>query len=166
MAPKNGHISNSGSRISGKIRYQNRQRWSECQLVSIWNAMRYWGIDPKIPGIDTDEYRSICAKYHAINGAALRISGERRRLGLSRVQGKKTFAWLRSHLPAELGVFCHQGYHSTLAIGVRRNKVLLTNYARGRTFWISWRLLKTKLRDNPCQLVPTGAAISAAPTRP
>ena len=124
-----------------KIRYQNNQLWYECQLVSIWNACRYWGLDYPIMG--TREYKLACAEACAISGAAIGVASQFRKYGIVRIYGGYNFIWVKCNLPVEFGVFCHHGCHSVLAVAVRSKKVLLANYARDRTYWMDWdRLCK------------------------
>lgn len=130
-----------------KIRYQNTQLWNECQLVSIWNACRYWGLD--CPVIGTKEYRLSCVEACAINGGATRVARQFRKCGIVRVYGRYNLIWVRRNLPVEFGVFCGRGYHSVLAVDVRGDKVLLANYARGITYWLSWGKL-LDISDKDC----------------
>jgi hypothetical protein len=131
-------------------RYQNRQQWCECQLVAIWNAVRFWGSTKGIPEMGSCIYRSRCALARAIYGGAIETEHEFKHFGLMRQKGRFNLRWVRSHLPSHFAVFCHQGYHSVLVIGIRGSKVLLANYAEGRTFWMEWkRLLELSNRRVP-----------------
>ena len=38
----------------------------------------------------------------------------------------------------------HRGYHSVLGIKVKDNKILFTNYAIGRLYWLNWETVKEK----------------------
>lgn len=138
-----------------KVRYQNTQKWCECQLVSIWNACRYWGIN-SFPKIGTKEYRAECKKFHAINGSALTVAGAFKRYGIKRLSGKYDLKWVRRHLPVEFSIFYKHGYHSVLCVAVNKNKVLLANYADGRTCWLNWdKLLSMCNRKvKPDQFLP------------
>jgi len=133
-----------------KIRYQNTQLWNECALVSIWNACRFWGLDYPVMG--TKEYRLSCVEACAINGGATRVARQFRKCGIVRVYGKYVFGWVRRNLPVEFSVFCHRGYHSVLVVAVKRNRVLLTNYARDMTYWLSWDKL-LDMSDEKCRPV-------------
>jgi len=132
-------------------KYLNDQRWSECLLVAIWNAARFHGLETPEPA--SDEYFRICREAHAIHGGAIGVGFELDRLGLERVPGHLDLRWVREHLPVHFAIFCHRGYHSVLAVEVDGERLLLANYARGRTHWIEWDLLKRMTPDQgwPCQ---------------
>ena len=133
-----------------KIRYQNTQLWNECALVSIWNACRFWGLDYPVMG--TKEYRLSCVEACAINGGATRVARQFRKCGIVRVYGKYVFGWVKWNLPVEFSVFCHRGYHSVLAVDVRDDRILLTNYAYDMTYWLSWDKL-FDMSDDKCRPV-------------
>jgi len=119
-------------------RYQNKQLWSECMLVSLWNAARFHDV-PKVPKIGTKEYKKIAIECKCINGACLSdIEKEAKRLGLISQEGELSIKWFKENLPVEFGVHCHRGYHSILVVNVKKDKLLLANYALGRTHWMNW----------------------------
>ena len=132
--------------------YQNKQLYYECRLVSLWNACRYYGIK-KIPVMGSKRYYKICKKARGINGAVIIIKDEVERLLLKYNKGSRSLKWVKSHLPVELGIVCHRGYHSVLCIKVKKNKLCLTNYSIGKLCWIDWKSLKKKMRDDPSQIV-------------
>lgn len=119
-----------------RIKYQNTQLWCECQLVSIWNACRYWGLNYPVMG--TKEYRASCAEARAIKGAAVNATKQFRKFGITRSCGYYVLSWVRYNLPVEFSVFCHRGYHSVLAVAADDDRVLLANYAYGITYWLNW----------------------------
>lgn len=119
-------------------RYQNKQLYCECQLVALWNAYRFLGGTP--PVIGTKEYRSICKNGSCLYGPCINITTERKRLGLVFVPGEYKLKWVRENLPVHFLLFTkHRGYHSVLVVKVKRNKLLLANYTRGKLQWLSWK---------------------------
>ena len=135
------------------MKYQNNQLWSECQMISLFNAMRYHNL-PSVPEMGTKEYEKICTDYCCINGACLKMSTAYKKFGLKRIKGPIKFHWIRKNLPVELGVFCHQGYHSILIVGTKKNKLLLANYAKNRLSWMEWKnLIKRIKRDKPYSII-------------
>lgn len=130
----------------GGIKYQNNQLWCECQLVSLWNAFRFFGKEPPIIG--TGEYCIACIDARSIYGAAINITRERKRLGMVFVLGKYKLKWIRKNLPVHLCLFTkHRGYHSVLIVEVKKNMLLLANYTRGRLQWLSWNSIKKMLTN-------------------
>lgn len=134
--------------------YQNYQLYCECQLVALWNAGRFHGLEVPKPG--TRKYREACRRARAIYGGCLDLEPERQRLGLRLVPGFLMLGWVRKNLPVHFAIFCHRGYHSVLAVEVRGSRVLLTNYAKGRVHWIDWWKLakKTNVHTRPYSILP------------
>ena len=129
-------------------RYQNHQLFCECRLVSLWNAARYYGIKPPEPG--SKRYKEACEEGCCIIGACINITKEEKRLGLKGVRGKKTLQWIRRNLPVELGVrHPRRGFHSVLIVEVRKSRLLLANYTRGRLYWMDWKTMKRKIPRAP-----------------
>jgi len=145
------------------IKYQNTQQFCECQLVSIWNACRFWGSDWFVWGVDeqeiprqfTKKYYAACDDANAVHGGVIGIDKQIKKYGIKAVRGKFTLKWFKSHLPIEVSVFCHRGYHSVLAVRVDHGDVILANYAFGRLHRMKWkRLLKIANKEcAPCQYV-------------
>lgn len=129
-------------------RYQNKQRYEECRLVSLWNAARYFGIE--VPEFGSKQYEDACEKACCIVGACIDISEEEERLGLRRVRGKRSLHWIRRNLPVELGIHHpRKGFHSVLVVEVKRGRVLLTNYASNRVFWLRWNTVNRMIPGRP-----------------
>lgn len=132
------------------MKYQNVQFWSECQLVSIWNAGRFHGI--KVPELETWEYANIVIDAGGIYGACISTKNELRRLKLKLVEGKKSLCWVKSNLPVRFPLFTkHRGYHDVLCVDVQNKKLLLANYSRGKLRWLPWKNVKRMMnkRENP-----------------
>lgn len=123
-------------------KYWNNQRYSECKLVSLYNAAIFHNLPTPIRY--GEEYIQDCEKAYAITGPALTTGTERviAKLNLKPIPIQCTLDEIRKNLPVEFSVFCHRGYHSILAVKVKGNRVLLTNYARGRTHWMPYNKLK------------------------
>lgn len=116
----------------------------ECQLVSIWNAALYYSLFvPKRYGQD---YQDHCKASCAVHEGALSTYLLSNKLGLYFHLVNCSWSQVIKNIPCEFSVFCKRGYHSTLAVGVNKKnkKVLLTNYAKNRTYWISWKTLRKK----------------------
>lgn len=125
------------------MKYQNKQRWCECQLVALWNAHKL--LVPIPPKFGTENYKEICGKSKCIYGGCIDIEKEKQRLKLVSVRGIYKLWWVRQNLPVHFCVFHPtRGYHSVLAVRVNRNKILLANYAQGRLYWLSWQQLLKK----------------------
>lgn len=130
------------------MKYQNAQLYSECQLVAMWNAARFWSMNVSLPKMGTRRYRKICKDALALHGAAINPLDEEHRVGLARNYGPhERLGWVRKHLPVHVSVFCHRGYHSVLIVGVEGNDVLLANYAKRRLHRMTWKRLKGMLRE-------------------
>jgi len=130
------------------MRYQNNQLYFECQLISLWNASRYYNIE--IPKIGSKEYNRICDESRCIYGGCIDIEKEKQRLGLRSMRGKYNLIWVRNNLPVHFSIFCHRDYHSVLGIKIYKTKILLANYAYNRTHWISWKNLRERIIMNKC----------------
>jgi hypothetical protein len=134
-------------------KYQNKQLWCECWLVSLWNAYRFFGKIP--PTMGTPEYRKICEDACCISGACFNsgIERERKRLGIKFVPGQYKLSWIKNNLPVELSLFTkHRGYHSVLVVKTWKNKIQLANYTYGKLQWLPWsRVLELcNKRECPC----------------
>ena len=128
------------------MKYQNNQLYSECQLVSIWNAARFLETTSEIniPQMGSDKYLQILDSCRCIYGGCIVSDYERERVGLKRIKGKMDLNFIINNLPYEFTLHCHRGYHSVLGIKVKDNKILLTNYAIGRLYWLNWETVKEK----------------------
>lgn len=130
--------------------YQNTQLFCECQIVSLWNAARFWGLGSLVPKMGTRRYKDICRRANAIYGGVINIDFEAERLGLAYfpIEWDKLTPMLpgvSTQLPCVMNVFCERGYHSVLAVAHRigepskpwTSKFLMLNWRR-RKAWIPW----------------------------
>ena len=147
-------------------RYQNNQLWYECQLVAVWNAIRFWGGGENLPVMGTPSYKQACEHARAIVGGVIDLDRELEIYNVHRVRGKYDLRWIRSHLPVHFAVFCHRGYHSVLAVGIYGSSLLLANYARNRLHWMPWSILLSKAnkRVKPLQYVVDQLAARSRPS--
>ena len=123
------------------MRYQNVQFWSECQLVTLWNAYRFHGKKP--PELKSWKYALIAIDAGGVYGACLHANREARRLRLKSIPGRWSLVWVRKNLPVGFTLFTkHRGYHNVLCVDVRGDKLLLANYAHGRLYWLPWKNVK------------------------
>lgn len=122
-----------------KRKYWNNQKYSECQLVSLWNVAIFYGI--KVPKRYGKEYIKDCKVACAINGSALKKDHVIEKLSLKSFSHKLNYLWVVKHLPCEFSIFCHRGFHSVLAISFnqKRKKFCVLNYARNRVHYLSWK---------------------------
>lgn len=113
-------------------KYQNKQKYSECQLVSIWNAARYYGMEDKVPKLGTIEYEQACEDFHCKNGSCLRPGKELNRLGLKMIKGKWDYSWIANNLPVELSISPpNRRVHSILVVGALFNTLEIANFGEG-----------------------------------
>jgi len=134
-------------------KHWNDQRYCECQLIALWNAAIYHGIE--VPVRYGKEYMEDCDKARAIHGGCIHSNHVVNKLDLRAVRGRLSWGWIKDNCPVELKIFCHRGYHSVLAVAVnlKKKKVLLANYAKGRLYWLNVaRLIKIHNK----QAVPVG----------
>ncbi|KKL78758.1 hypothetical protein LCGC14_2021620 [marine sediment metagenome] len=118
-------------------KFWNDQKYSECQLVTLWNAAMYYGID--VPTQYGAEYKMECVRAKAIHGAAIASGHLINKLGLKAINGRLNWEWIKTNCPIEFPIFCYRGYHSVLMVDVNtvKKRVLLTNYTKGKLCWVS-----------------------------
>ncbi len=129
-------------------RYINNQKFSSCQLVSLWNTALFHNLDPNAPPINSKKYREICKKAGCLYGGVINMNFEIDRLGMKAVSGKYNLRWIKNNLPVSLSIFCHRGYHSVLVVDVYKNNLTLTNYAKNRLHKLKWNALLNKVNKN------------------
>jgi hypothetical protein len=95
-------------------KYWNGQIFFECQLVTLWNAGIYHGIE--VPKRYGTEYVKDCLRANAIEDGAEDFSHVIKKLKLKAVLGKMNWHWIKRNLPIEFSIHCYRGYHSALAI--------------------------------------------------
>ena len=117
-------------------KYWNGQKYCECRLVALWNTAIYYNIP--VPVRFGGEYDRDCEDACAKIGAAINVDHVIKKLNLYPIEGKLNWGWIKNNCPIEFKVYCHRGYHSTLAVDVNleKEKILLTNYAKGKLYWI------------------------------
>lgn len=123
--------------------YQNGQLWHECQLVAIWNAARFWGMDNLAPRMGSRAYRMRCRAANTIyrrhSDKPFQTNQEFEQCGLESVHGEYTLEWVQAHLPVAISIHTSRWkFHRVLIVEVKGSKVLLANYAKGRTHWMAW----------------------------
>ncbi len=128
--------------------YLNNQKYCECQLISLWNTVIFFGLDHLVPKINSKKYKLICKKALCIHGGVIRKNFEIERLNLKFIKGVYKLNWIKKHLPVELSIHCHRGYHSILIIDINKNNLTLTNYARNRLHKIKWKSLLDKVNKH------------------
>ena len=116
-----------------KKKYWNNQKYSECQLVAIWNAAIYLGIDaPKQYG---KEYKEDCTKGGCLYGSCINIDHVLEKLNTQMVAGDLNKKWMSENFPVIYSVFSpSRGLHATTAIGIDGDKIILANYPKNRIY--------------------------------
>ena len=124
------------NRIQLKKKYWNNQKYSECQLIALWNSAIYHNIP--LPVRYGTEYIKDCEMAFAINGGAINTNLVIKKLGLTPKHGQLKWNWIKKNCPIEFKIFCHRGYHSVLAVDVdyENKRILLANYAFNRLHWM------------------------------
>ena len=142
--------------VKRQHKYWNNQKFSECQLVTLWNAAIYHGL--RVPERYGIEYYFYCFQTGSHTGSCIGVDSVYEELGIKKIPGRLSWYWVKNNCPAEFHVFCHRGYHSVLSVDVdkRRKRVLLANYARDRLHWIQYSKLAKMYNKhkNPSKLVP------------
>ena len=124
------------------MKYQNIQHYSECQLVTLFNVLRYFGYN-KVPELGTKEYEKMCLKYHCISGSCLNMVEAYDEYRLKKETGTWNFNWISENIPIELSVSTKkQGIHSILLIKCKDDKFLVTNYAKRKVQWLRFSQLE------------------------
>lgn len=124
--------------------YQNTQKYWECQLIAIWNAARFYGMEKKVPKIGTPEYEEACEKYCCKHGSCLGAEKELKRFGLRYVEGEWDFEWLKDNLPVVLSVYPpDQRAHAVLAVNCEFGGFEVANMGGGVTQWYSFDKLRS-----------------------
>jgi len=144
--------------------YQNDQLYCECQLVSIWNAARFWGFGKSVPKMGTRQYKTICHKARAIHGGIILVDPEVERLGLAFFPIWYRLETVAAYMPCEMSVLCERGYHSVLAIAYKKgrtskpwtDKFLMLNWRKGYEAWLPWGeiLAQANLNVRPKMIAP------------
>lgn len=131
------------------MEYQNTQLYMECQLVAIWNAARWHGMENKVPKIGTKEYDRLAEKYHCINGSCLGAKKELKRFGLEMVEGKWNFNWIKDNLPVMLSVYPpDERPHAILAVECKWGGFEVVNMGGGVSQWYSYDKLASMQVNN------------------
>lgn len=131
-------------------KYWNDQIYYECQLIALWNAAIYQGIS--VPFRYGLEYIEDCEEARALHGGAINVDKVIQKLQLEPVKGQCNWNWIKQNCPVEFKISCHRGWHSVLMVDVdvKKRKVLLANYAKGRVQWLKIdRLLEMNKRQDP-----------------
>lgn len=131
-------------------KYWNEQMYSECQLVTIWNAALFHGIS--VPEQFGDEYKTACEKCCCTIGACINTTSVSENLGLISVDGLLEFEWVKNNLPVEFSIYCHRGHHSVLCvdINIENEQVLITNYFKGMETWLPFEGIKQLSKNDKC----------------
>jgi len=124
------------------MQYQNYQLFCECSMVALWNAARYFNLS--VPIVGSRLYIKICKEAGCIHGGCISREPERERLKITINPGSWSYEWISKNIPVHLALFTHRGYHSVLVVAENNSRLLLANYARGRTHWMRWGTILEK----------------------
>ena len=127
-------------------KYINKQKYAECQLITVLNAAMYLDdiyIDP-----ESDEYERLVDLVGARHGSAIQINKAIDYLDLDYDFIPKHFNSVKKELknnrPVEIGIWClGYGFHSCLIINRKGSKVKIANFKKKTNRgWIDWKELK------------------------
>ena len=122
-------------------KYYNRQKYYDCQFITLINACIYW--DRPFITPYSRQYNKLMKGSGCRYGACIDLSKAYDLLRIKFVYGDINLNWVRNHLPVQFEVFTpHRGYHSILCIGVKGNKLQVTNYTPGRLQTLTWQKIK------------------------
>lgn len=127
-------------------KFLNKQKYSECQLISAINA--YYWLSGKTIRQETKRYENlvdlVCARY----GSAICINKAHRRFGLEIDKEHNHLFGIKSNmLPMELNLWhkCY-GFHSVLVVDceAKSGAVRVTNFSKATSMygWIFWEDLQ------------------------
>ena len=124
----------------------NAQKYMECQLVTVINALTYLNnkhIDP-----ESDEYERLVDLVGARYGSAIQIGKAMEYLGIGYDFIPKHFnsvkKSLRNNRPVGIGIWClGYGFHSCIIIDVKGDRVKVPNFTKKTNRgWIAWGQIK------------------------
>ena len=97
-----------------------KQKYSSCQLISAINARIYLGLSD----ITNDFFEYLVNLVKCRYGGAINIEKSYPLLGLSSIDGKYNYEWIKKNLPIDIAYHDKKrGFHSALIVEVK-NKVL------------------------------------------
>lgn len=125
------------------IIYQNKQKYSECQLIAALNAAYKLG-QPRVR-VGGNQYERLVDLVNARTGSATEIEKAYDYLRLSFIDMKETFDSVKFALdrgmPVNIGVYTKtQGNHSVTIVDRKGTKVRIPNMAKDtdKNMWIEW----------------------------
>lgn len=123
-------------------KYYNTQEYYDCQFITLINACIYWD-KPYIKPYSR-QYNKLMRDSGCRYGACINLSEAYDLLRIKFVYEDINLNWVRNHLPVQFEVFTkHRGYHSILCVGVKGNKLQVTNYTWGRLQTLTWQKIKS-----------------------
>jgi len=129
------------------LRLINKQKYSECQLVSAFNAAIYLGTRKRIKN---KEYEDLVDLTGARYGSCISVSKSYPILGIDYkdiTPTKKNFIkWISKGFPVQTNIWHEKtGFHTVLIVNYNENKnrvkVLNFRYITNRKMWVSWDVL-------------------------
>lgn len=134
--------------------YQNTQVKNECQMVALFNALRFFGMS--VPRKGSQAYR---LWSYVTGGRSAACDGKlvqavAKRVGLKvtrrRALSKK---WIKGSLPVAVSLRVGRDrYHDVLIVDTGRRGYLLANWAKKRLHWMTWKQMKARY-DERCRLL-------------
>ena len=123
-------------------KYWNSQKYSECQLITLWNAYIYYGIrTPKRYG---KIYDRVCKQAGCTYGSCLNTSKVKSKFKLE--EGVFTYEWISANLPTEIVFYIPKtlAAHSALVIDANHRELLIANYMMdGSLYWVPFKTIQT-----------------------
>lgn len=122
-----------------KGKYWNNQIEWECELVAMWNALKYYGL--KCPKQYGEEYMEDCKFAGAIAGKPdmKKVQILYEKYGLAQENGELTKDWMTTNFPAHYLVWDKCGDHAVLCVGLdKEGRMLIANYYENSLRAIWW----------------------------
>lgn len=129
----------------------NKQKYSECQLISAFNAAIYLGTRKYIKN---KEYEELVDLTMGRYGSCISVSKSYPILGIDYkdvTPTKKTFIkWTSNGFPVQVNVWHEKtGFHTVLMVDYNENKdrvkVINFRHITNRRMWVSWDVLYSLL---------------------
>lgn len=127
------------------MKYMNQQKYSECALISLFNAAIYHNLP--VPEQYDQDYMDMVILAGCLIDNPVTTKHTLNYLDLYEIEGSYDYSWINSNFPCTLVIDPPDTNvaHNVLVIETKDDKLLLTNYLRdGELHWVSFKDLKWK----------------------